>query len=577
GQPQKLFWPHIDWGQHLGQLKFGLQIDQELPIWLQDPEWSSRQHYQDNTLITHLKFKNQYAACWQDTLDIQSDLWRRSLHIKNQTLTDQSWRLLAYVAWQIDQSDLADGMYVEQNYLVQHKRKTYLGLRLTDYPLTAWGCGRQGTPSDPWLALQKGKIFGSKDNIKGGAAALSWDLGLCPAGQSLELELLVAAAPDPIQLDSLFLAAKSRDMQSQSQAFWQGWAKPEPTWPLYRRSLLTLKLLTDAESGGSLAAPEFDPAYEYSGGYGYCWPRDGFFVALAFDEAGYAQEAAAFYEFARRVQCPDGDWQQRYWLDGSWASHWGRQTDQTGAVLWGYYRHYQLTQDREFLKESWLSVRQGAEFLLRQLSPENHLPQAAIDLWEDSLEQNTYTAAAVWGGLQGAVGLAKALGEANQARRWQMAGEQLKQAILQYLPNEQGVFTRARGNPILDSAVLGLVYPFAVLEPQHPLALKTRQALEEHLLNAQTGGLHRYQWDQYAGGNPWVVSTLWLALVHIRQGNREQAAELIRWSEKHASPTGLLPEQIDQVAGRPYWVLPLAWSHALYILACLEYKKRFQP
>ncbi len=577
GQPQKLFWPHIDWGQHLGILKIGLQIDQNKPLWLQSPDWSSRQQYQDNTLITRLQFKNQYMACWQDTVDPHQDLWLRSLQLQNLTSQDRSLRLLAYAAFQIEESALADGMYVEQNYLVQHKRKNYLGLMLADYPLTAWGCGRQFTPSDPWPALQEGQICGLKDNIKSGAAALGWDLGLWSAGQSLQLNLFLGAALQPDQLKSLLLSSDKSELPQRSRKFWQGWVKPESDWPLYRRSLLTLKLLTDAENGGSLAAPEFDPAYEHSGGYGYCWPRDGFFVALAFDEAGYKREAAAFYQFAQQIQCSEGDWQQRYWLDGSWASHWGRQTDQTGSILWGYYHHYQMYPDREFLCQIWPSARRGAEFLVRQISPVNHLPLAAVDLWEDSLEQNTYTAAAVWGGLQGASGLATALGEKKLAEQWQTTANQLKQAVFQNLPNKQGAFTRALGNPVFDSSVLGLIYPFALLDPQDPLAQQTRQSLEENLLNRQTGGLHRYQWDQYAGGNPWLVSTLWLALVHIQQGNQEQAAQLIHWSEAHASETGLLPEQIDQTEGRPYWVLPLAWSHALYILACLEYKKRFQP
>jgi GH15 family glucan-1,4-alpha-glucosidase len=34
-----------------------------------------------------------------------------------------------------------------------------------------------------------------------------------------------------------------------------------------------------------------------------------------------------------------------------------------------------------------------------------------------------------------------------------------------------------------------------------------------------------------------------------------------------ASPTMLLPEQVDAVTGRPVWVVPLAWSHAFALLA----------
>ena len=95
---------------------------------------------------------------------------------------------------------------------------------------------------------------------------------------------------------------------------------------------------------------------------------------------GYHQEAAMFYRFAKNVQCPDGGWQQRYWMNGDWGSSWGRQNDQTGAVLWGYFHHYQATQDKNFLKEIWSSTLAGAEHLRRHVFQKNNLPLPGICL-----------------------------------------------------------------------------------------------------------------------------------------------------------------------------------------------------
>jgi GH15 family glucan-1,4-alpha-glucosidase len=86
------------------------------------------------------------------------------------------------------------------------------------------------------------------------------------------------------------------------------------------------------------------------------------------------------------------------------------------------------------------------------------------------------------------------------------------------------------------------------------------------------GGIHRYEGDSYAGGNPWVLATLWMSIFHSLLGNREKALEYLGWTEANSSPAGLLPEQVNRHHGGPAWVLPLNWSHAMYILASLAAK-----
>ncbi|MFZ5591862.1 MAG: hypothetical protein ACOY81_08680, partial [Bacillota bacterium] len=62
---------------------------------------------------------------------------------------------------------------------------------------------------------------------------------------------------------------------------------------------------------------------------------------------------------------------------------------------------------------------------------------------------------------------------------------------------------------------------------------------------------------------------LWLSIYHTLAGSLSRARELITWADSNASPTGLLPEQINKEKGGPAWVLPLNWSHAMYTLAVL--------
>ena len=58
----------------------------------------------------------------------------------------------------------------------------------------------------------------------------------------------------------------------------------------------------------------------------------------------------------------------------------------------------------------------------------------------------------------------------------------------------------------------------------------------------------------------------WFALYYIEIGNITKAREYFRWSVKSATSLGFLPEQVDKNSGKPCWVIPLTWSHAMYVL-----------
>ena len=92
-------------------------------------------------------------------------------------------------------------------------------------------------------------------------------------------------------------------------AFWEEWAARcsyEGRWhdPVHR-SLLTLKALTFAPTGGIVAAPTTSLP-EWIGGvrnwdYRYCWLRDATLTLLAFIRAGYIEEAGAWRDWLLRA------------------------------------------------------------------------------------------------------------------------------------------------------------------------------------------------------------------------------------------------------------------------------------
>lgn len=588
GELTKVFWPQIDWGQHLGIIKIGLKTPNQPTLWLDDSKFITSQSYLDdsNILKTTLSYAGNFEVELEDIVHPEKDILFRHYTITNLKAYEENIQLIVYAAFTINESKTKDSIYfdLKNKCLIQHKREVFIGLKAFSYPLSGFSCGRRNYPSDPFFNASKGQFGGIKDCIKNGAGSFGVNLGDFSSMESKKIKLTLVLAPNEEKLISnISLVEFTHEEESRDKhlVFWQGWLKKkilsegeslEGEFPLYKRSLITLKLLSDRQDGGILASPEFDFDYEFSGGYGYCWARDGVFSALAFDEAGYHEEAKKFYYFMVKIQCKNGDWHQRYWLNGSWASHWGRQIDQNGAILWGYYHHYTLTKDLDFLKKIWRSVVLAMDFLENNFSTLNNLPLKSLDLWEDNFSQGTYTCASLWGGITGAIKIATILEEADYENKWQEIADKLKEAILKHLPFPRGFFTRSLGSEIIDSAVLGLCFPFGVLNAHDPLMEKSFKEIESHLLNCKTGGFYRYQWDQYMGGNPWVISTLWAAIFLSQKGDKAYASELIRWAENNASPTGLLPEQIDKEKGKPFWVLPLSWSCAMYILACLSLK-----
>src|SRR5262249_21985113 len=95
----------------------------------------------------------------------------------------------------------------------------------------------------------------------------------------------------------------------EAEQHWTAWsdrASYQGRWRQeVRRSLLTLKALTYAPTGG-IAAAVTTSLPEHIGGvrnwdYRFCWPRDSAFILLALTDAGHREEAGAWGDWLRRA------------------------------------------------------------------------------------------------------------------------------------------------------------------------------------------------------------------------------------------------------------------------------------
>jgi oligosaccharide amylase len=458
-----------------------------------------------------------------------------------------------------------------------------------------------GLNGDPIQMAPDGALEWSFDDIAQGASVnLSIFLA---AGRTLETSL---AALQTVR------SAGSHALREQTVGYWRDFVSSASPCPidrsdireLYERSVLTMKLMSDERTGSMIAAPEFDEHFSRCGGYAYCWGRDAAFITTALDKAGLSEISTRFYEWTLTAQDPDGAWQQRHYHDGMPAPNWGLQLDEGASILWGMFQHYEALPDGErqaFQSTVWPAVRLGADYLCRQVDPGNGLPFASRDLWEEREGQHTYTSAAVYAGLRAAAGFAGLAGRDELAERWMGVAKRIAEQIGSLCWNEErdtyyrGVmltvdrntfeqaeqaglptsrFVDGKGysryklpfDPIVDVSLLGVSVPFAVVPPDHPQSQRAADAIEQALTSPGVGGIRRYENDAYIGGNPWILATLWLAQYRARNGQLEEAEKWLDWALNHRTLAGLLPEQVDRQSGDAAWVVPLTWSHAMFIL-----------
>ena len=56
----------------------------------------------------------------------------------------------------------------------------------------------------------------------------------------------------------------------------------------------------------------------------------------------------------------------------------------------------------------------------------------------------------------------------------------------------------------------------------------------------------------------------------MKAGRTEEALRWFRWAADHRTSLDLLPEQVDRNTGKAAWVVPLTWSHAMFVLTVLD-------
>lgn len=626
-----IYYPHVGLEDHARghyMHRIGVFADGRMSWLGEDTAWQVTVGCADDALesrivAVHPGLKVELA--FTDAVYNEQPLFLRRVIVTNRSDEARGIKLFFAHQFEIGKTHGGETAYFDphQHAIIHYKgRRVFLisgtldNVPFEDYATGRYGFqGKEGTHRDAEDGvLSKNPIeHGQVDSVIGMGA------GFAP-GQSRTARYWMAAAQtlSDAAAEHAYVAEKGHDhLIGSVRDYWRAWLSSYD-WhfsglssaqvTLFKRSLLYMRAHVDKD-GGILASLDSDMLRYADDTYGYVWPRDAAFAALALDSVGDENAARRFFEFSRETIGSDGYFLHKYLPDKSLGSSWHPwvkdgtpqlpiQEDETALVLYALCEHYRFSRDLEFIEHVFEPlVERTADFLVSYRDEATKLPRASYDLWEEQHGTFTFTAAAVYGALEGASELSGILGKRAHSERYGKAAAEVRDAILARLWDDTaGVFVKSlREDGSLDttvdmSGVYG-VWRFGVLPANDAVLARAFEGSVRVLSHGvTTGGIARYDGDAYyrqegekdleVAGNPWVITTLWYAEYLIANARSENDFVRIRtildWVVQHAEPSGALPEQVDARTGAPLSATPLMWSHAAYASVIVAYLNRLE-
>jgi GH15 family glucan-1,4-alpha-glucosidase len=385
-----------------------------------------------------------------------------------------------------------------------------------------------------------------------------------------------------------------------TEAFWRAWADRctyQGRWhDAVLRSLLTLKAMTYAPTGGIVAAPTTSLPESLGGvrnwDYRFCWLRDASLTLDAFMTGGYIDEARAFRDWLLRAAAGDPqDLQIMYdvrggrrltemnldWLPGYESSKPVRlgnaasgqfQLDVYGEVASTIYSAFRLG-----LTRTAEGMKLGAE-IAAFLEEAWQRPDDGI--WEvrGGRRHFTHSKVMAWVAFDRLVRAIEEFGSGGEQAtkdlpHWRALRERIHAEVCERGFNPRvGAFTQSYGSDLLDASVLVIPH-FGFLPGTDPRVRGTVAAVERGLV--KDGFVLRYATEEGADGLPgtegaFLACSFWLADNYAFGGRLAEGEEMFDRLLGLRNHLGLLSEEYDPRLRRQIGNFPQAFSHLALIM-----------
>jgi len=401
-------------------------------------------------------------------------------------------------------------------------------------------------------------------------------------------------------------AADAETLLAQTEQWWRDWSRRCTYKGLYResvvRSLVTLKALTYAPTGGIVAAPTTSLP-EWLGGirnwdYRFCWVRDATFTLYALILAGYTAEAAAWRDWLlRAVAGKPSQMNIMYGLAGErrlpeielgWLPGYERSAPvRIGNAAWEQFQldvYGELMDALHLARRGGLAPDENAWRVERALT--DHLESTWSEpdngIWEVRGPKRHFTHSKVmaWVAVDRMVKAVERYGLQGPVERWRALRAKIHDEVcLHGFDRERNTFVQYYGGTELDASLL-MIMLVGFLPPGDPRIKGTVEAIERDLV--EEGFVLRYRTNPKIDGlphgeAPFLPCSFWLADNLALMGRREDARLLFERLLGLCNDVGLLAEEYDPATERHLGNFPQAFSHVALINTALNLSQSQGP
>jgi len=624
GLVHDFYYPYVG----LDNLTTARSMEHKIGVWVDgvfswiDQTWDIKVDFEADALVSDIAMVNTALGVELhavDFVDPTRNAFCRTINVTNTAAKQREIRVFMHQVFQISRAGRADtALFVpDDNYLLDYKGRCCLLISaqttadktpFDQFSVGNYGIeGKEGTYRD----AEDGELTNNGVEHGGVDSVLRVNLTVA-AGADASFDYWVVAADSQQAAEKIHHKLQLEGLARQldhTREYWGDWFEigeaklkklPKEYTAMAKKSLMVIKAHTD-KRGGIIASCD-SSIYNYGRDYySYVWPRDGAYAMWPLIRLGYREEPKKFFEFCRDILHDDGYLMHKYQPDKAIGSTWhplvhGKRTelaiqeDETASVLYMLGEYHSYSDDDEFVGSLYSTfIQPTANFLADFMDEQTHLPHASYDLWEEKFLTNTYTAAVTYQALLVAADFADKFEYPDNAVHWRNAANTISKGTAVFFDPERqayrkGYLLQPDGSLLYDntldvSSFYGVVM-YGLMPVNAPEVVTTIKLIESTLLDqSPSGGSPRYEHDNYFAvapsyqGNPWFVTTLWIAQYYAKTGRYDEARGIMQWTIDRALPSGILSEQIDPVHSTVLSVTPLVWSHAEFINTALDIAK----
>jgi GH15 family glucan-1,4-alpha-glucosidase len=359
---------------------------------------------------------------------------------------------------------------------------------------------------------------------------------------------------------------------------------------LVLRSLITLKALTYAPTGGIVAAPTTSLPEKLGGmrnwDYRFCWLRDATFTLLALMNSGYTEEASAWHNWLLRVAAgAPANMQIMYGIMGQrrlleWEAAWLPGYEGSQPVRIGNAAHAQLQLDvygeliDAFHQARMTELKLDDESWALECAVLKHLAevwdQPDHGIWERRGAGRHYVLSKVmsWVAFDRGIKTTERFGFKAPVAKWRRLRDTIHRDVCEkgFDPSLNS-FVESYGSQLLDASIL-LLPSVGFLPASDPRVRGTLAAIEQYMM--RDGFVLRHDPREISEEKQpiegaFLACSLWLADAYVLAGEIGKAQALFDRVVGVANDLGLLAEEFDSGEERQTGNFPQALTHIALI------------